>query len=1009
MIDSGSNRSFLGQPGIDLVSSLGIPIRSIQTALVNSAFGQLAVVNEMVDLPISLKGNIRNFKVRLLPALHLQSVFGTDFLHCFGLVTDFVNYSWHFASNPENSFRFELDYPSRCSAANCHALVPLTDKQSASLTSFIERDIPPIPDYLPATNLIEHKIEVGNNPPIKQRYRLTAPKVHDAIVETVKEYLRNDIVEPSTSDWSSPIVMVRKPNGTYRLCMDFRKLNAVTKKDAYPLAYMNGILDKLRCARFISTIDLSQAYHQVPLNKKSREYTAFTVPGLGLLQFKRMPYGLTNAPATFQRLLDRIITPDMEPYAFAYLDDIIIATETFEEHLHWLDKVLHKLREANLTINRDKCEFCRSQVKYLGFLVNSEGLRVDPDKVSPILQFPAPVNVSKVRQFLGLASWYRRFIPDFATIAAPLTLLLRKNQPWVWGEEQQSAFEKIRFLLATNPVLARPDYSKEFQLQTDASSTGLGAVLSQNIDGVERVIAYASRSLTPAERNYTATERECLAVVWSIQKFRCYIEGSHFRVITDHSSLRWLSNLKDPAGRLGRWALALQGYQYTIEHRKGASHHVPDALSRMYEGDRDMVAAMQDATDLWYCERFDSVRKFPARFPAWKIENSKLFYHRPNPVLDAIIEDLDAWKLVLPKDLRERALYEKHNEPQAGHLGVDKTYARLATEYYWRGMFRDVVKYVKTCPECQKGKVEQLAPSGLMGRRIVEEPWTVVAADILGPFPRTSSGFKYILVMQDLFTKWVEFCPLRKATGPKIRNAFEELILMRWGTPQVMVTDNGTEFVNSALRELAREYNIYHSCTPPYHAQSNPAERVNRVLKTMVVIFIKHDHRTWDHHLTEFRFAYNTALHTSIRTTPAFLNFGRNPRAVNTLRGQQAPFLSDPGKLETQDPTVWSDRMERLAVLRDWVTENLEEAYKRQAKYYNTRRREHTFAVDDLVLIKTRTQSSAEKNISSKLAKKFHGPFRLTKQLSPVVFEVSDLKGTIMCKLHVQDIKRYLA
>ena len=247
-------------------------------------------------------------------------------------------------------------------------------------------------------------------------------------------------------------------------------------------------------------------------------------------------------------------------------------------------------------------------------------------------------------------------------------------------------------------------------------------------------------------------------------------------------------------------------------------------------------------------------------------------------------------------------------------------------------MFRDVVKYVRTCPECQKRKVEQLAPSELMGRRIVEEPWTVVVADILGPYPRTSFGFKYILVMQDLFTKWVEFCPVRKATCPKIRNAFEELILMRWGTPQVMVIDNETEFVNSALRELAREYNIYHTCITPYHAQSNQAERVNRVLKTMIVIFIKYHHRTWDHHLTEFRFAYNTAPHTSIRTTPAFLNFGRNPRAVNTLRGKQAPFLSNPGEVATQDPIVWSDRMDRLSVLRDWVTENLEEAHKRQAK-----------------------------------------------------------------------------
>ncbi|MCI0562406.1 MAG: reverse transcriptase domain-containing protein [Nitrososphaera sp.] len=319
------------------------------------------------------------------------------------------------------------------------------------------------------------------------------------------------------------------------------------------------ILDKLRLARYISTIDLSQAYFQIPLTKESREITAFIVPTKGLFHFTRMPYGLTKAPATFQRLLDRLIGPAMDPYAFAYLDDIIIATRTFEEHLHRLRRVLRTIYQAGLTINPEKCKFCCSEVKYLGFVVNQDGLQVNPDKVTPVVNYPVPKTVKQVRRFLGMASWYRRFIPNFASATEPLNRLLRKNQPWIWEEEQADAFNEIRRRPSTAPTLACPDFSLKFVLQTDASIVGLGAILTQSPGDVEHVIAYASRTLTDAECKYSVTKLECLAVIWSIQKFGPYIKGYHFTVITHHNSLRWLHNQKNPAGRLARWSLELLG------------------------------------------------------------------------------------------------------------------------------------------------------------------------------------------------------------------------------------------------------------------------------------------------------------------------------------------------------------------------------------------------------------------------------------------------------------------
>lgn len=388
------------------------------------------------------------------------------------------------------------------------------------------------------------------------------------------------IIEPSTSAWSSPVVIVKKKNGKHRFCIDFRRFNAVTRKDAYPLLHITATLDKLRDARYLSTTDLQSGYWQIPLSPESKPLTVFTVPGRGLMQFTVMPFGLHSAPATFQRLMDEVLRPTLEPYVFVYLDDIIVVSQTFREHLDRLTEVFDRLRAAKLRINRDKCRLGVSRLKYLGHVIDHDGISTDPEKVSTITNWPTPTTVHQARQFIGIASWYRRFIANFSKLSSPLTRLTKKRAKWTWGTSEEEAFQKLKTTLSTTPILACPDFSRRFVLQTDASKERLGAVLTQHLEDGERVIAYASCTLTPPEKNYTTTELECFAVIWGICRMPGSLEEYEITFVTDRQSLRWLQRLEEPTGRLARWLFELQQYRYQVRYRRGSANRVADALSR---------------------------------------------------------------------------------------------------------------------------------------------------------------------------------------------------------------------------------------------------------------------------------------------------------------------------------------------------------------------------------------------------------------------------------------------
>lgn len=456
----------------------------------------------------------------------------------------------------------------------------LEESQRQDLQKLLEKYSDLFPDVPSRTNQIYHDVDVGDAAPVKQHpYRLN-PRKQQYLKEEVKYLLENDFIEPSSSSWSSPCILVPKPDGSYRMCTDYRKVNSVTKTDTFPIPRMDDCIDKLGKAKYVTKFDLLKGFWQVPLTDRAKEISAFVTPE-GLYQYKVMPFGMKNSPATFQRLINKVIAnlEDCE----AYIDDVIIYSETWEKHLETIREFFRKLSEAKLTINLSKTEFGQAQVTYLGHVVGRGQVQPVNAKVEAIIKFPRPENKKQLMRFLGMAGYYRRFCSNFATVTEPLTKLLSKKEKFNWSDQCEKAFEELKAMLQSAPVLTAPDFSSPFKLAVDASDVAAGAVLLQEDDeGVEHPVCYFSKKFNKSQRNYSTIEKECLALLLALQHFEVYVSSSSLPVVvySDHNPLVFLHKLKSKNQRLLRWSLMLQEYVLDIRHIKGKDNVIADCLSR---------------------------------------------------------------------------------------------------------------------------------------------------------------------------------------------------------------------------------------------------------------------------------------------------------------------------------------------------------------------------------------------------------------------------------------------
>jgi transposase InsO family protein len=897
LVDSGSTQNFIQDR---VAKYLGLPVTPApQPFKVMVGNGNtLDCTSRCVNVPFSIQGNKFVADFFLLSLGGAEVVLGVPWLVSLGpILMDYTTLQMQFtylgrpielkADAPFKPKDISVPQMKRCVATHSISLFlhlqhipdppsnPISDPPIIQTLLSRYQSLFDQPSSLPPLRSHDHRIHLlPDATPVNVRpYRY--PYYQKAEIEKkISEMLQSGMIRPSRSPFSSPVLLVKKKDGSWRCCIDYRALNSITVKDRFPMPTIDELLDDLGSASWFSKLDLRQGFHQIRMHDDDIPKTTFRTHQ-GHYEYRVMPFGLCNAPSTFQAAMNELLQPFLRHFVAVFFDDILVYSVSLEEHVLHLDQVFSSLLSAQFYLKQSKCLFAQRKLEYLGHIISGEGVQVDPSKISAMVDWPVPTSTTSLRGFLGLTGFYRKFIRNYAAIATPLTKLLRKDA-FLWTAEAQTAFESLKQAMTKAPLLASPNFSIPFVLETDASGIAMGAVLMQN----NHPIAFFSKPFCQRLLNSSTYVRELHAITTAVKKWRQYLLGHKFIIFTDHKSLKQLISQVIQTPEQQVYLSKLLGFDFTIQYKAGNTNVVADALSRIQPPASCLLLTVPHfvflnelKTQLSNNQEFQQLKLKIAQQPASHIEYQE---HQ-----DLIFFKEKIW---LPRDfpLKDRILNEFHNSPVSGHMGVDKTFHRLQANFFWQGMRQDIRKYIAQCSVCQSTKYETKKPGGLLQPLPVPSGiWEDLSLDFITGLP-PSHGCITILVVVDRFSKGAHFGALPPTyTAYKVAQLFLDMVCKHHGVPRSLVSDRDPIFISQFWRELFKLSGTQLRMSTAYHPETDgQTEVLNRSLEQYLRAFVHHKPSLWLTFLPLAEWSYNTTKHSATGYSPFHVMYGKEPTTI---------------------------------------------------------------------------------------------------------------------------------
>ena len=893
----------------------------------------------------------------------------------------------------------------------------------------------------------EGEIELLNDTPVYTAMPPMSQTMKKELHELVKDMLQRGVIEKSRSNYASNAVLVTKRSGKKRVTTSYKKLNEKIRADKFPLPRIDQIVQEFTDVQFFSKIDLTDGYWQIKLRERDRPYTAFHTPE-GLYQYRVLPQGLSSSPAIFQRIMSSILEENIGKFVRVYIDDILIFSKSWKEHVKHVEWVLKKLEEAHLVLSKEKCEWGKESIEFLGHRIDKDGVHITEFRTEKMKNYPTPRNAKEVQRAMGLFNYVRRFIPNFSKIALPIIRLERKDVKFQWTEECQKAWDTLKEKISQAPILAFPKAGRPFELHTDASKLGFGCVLIQrDTQGRPHIIACQSKTLNEHESKYSAQELEAACIIWAMKTLKGYIYGEKIVVVTDHYGLTYYNKSgKEKSAKAYRWMNSIEDYDYEIVYRRGITN-IADYLSRRFLEqeqkkqiqridveetgaeelepvgyNKRIIAAVTRLQDKMTIEDKDSWE--PRRISAelekeshikdvleylrdgrrWKDRNknnqvekkAKKFRWKNGRLYQ--VEHFDGFeydRVVIPKSMRNKALKQIHDSLDGGHFGRKRTWDEMRKTFYWHHMWDDVMEYVDKCPICNAKRTKSGKEGMIQQPALAVRFFQRVGIDLI-EMTTTERGNREMIVAVDHHTKYVFTKALKSGSAEEVMDFILNDLYFKHGTMEELWSDNGAVFVGETLDWLNKWGGVKRVLTSSYHPQTNgQTERMNRAMVNILSKYVSKDQGDWDILLPAATWMYNTSINESTGQMPYEMLTGRKPR--KTIHSMLMAGHNAENKVE------WKNRKQIFEYLNQsaFAKETLEKA--RQAINYNKGRKDTGIKVGDIV---RKRIHNVRAGLKSKLSLPMAGPYKVVARKGPNTFLLKDANRVYDRPVNVADLRK---